>query len=77
MPRVKKAPSHPNVIDTAANPLSGIFDWCGERLRDDTRWQYGAPAASNTNFASMQPIVHHCTGSSTSVARIIHRPGVV
>jgi type I restriction-modification system DNA methylase subunit len=28
-------------------------------LRDDKRWQYGAPPAGNTNFAWVQHIVHH------------------
>ncbi len=42
-----------------ANPPFNISDWGGERLRDDKRWQYGTPPASNANFAWVQHIVHH------------------
>jgi type I restriction enzyme M protein len=42
-----------------ANPPFNISDWGGERLKDDKRWQYGAPPASNANFAWVQHIVHH------------------
>lgn len=77
MPRIKKAPSHPNKNDTAANSPSNISDWGGERLRDANRWQYGAPPAGNANFAWMQPIVHDGAGSGTPGARITHRLGVV
>ena len=42
-----------------ANPPFNISDWGGERLRDDQRWQYGAPPAGNANFAWVQHIVHH------------------
>jgi len=42
-----------------ANPPFNISDWGGERLRDDKRWQYGAPPAGNANFAWVQHIVHH------------------
>ena len=30
-----------------ANPPFNTSDWGGERLREDPRWQYGAPPASN------------------------------
>ena len=43
MRRVKKAHSHPNKHDTAATAPFNISNWGGERLRDDKRWQYGAP----------------------------------
>jgi hypothetical protein len=36
-----------------------VSDWGGERLREDKRWQYGTPPASNANFAWVQHIVHH------------------
>lgn len=36
-----------------------IFDWGGERLRDDKRWQYGMPLAGNANFTWVQHITHH------------------
>ncbi|MBW4049680.1 MAG: SAM-dependent DNA methyltransferase [Proteobacteria bacterium] len=42
-----------------ANPPFNISDWGGDRLRDDVRWRYGAPPASNANFAWVQHIVHH------------------
>jgi len=42
-----------------ANPPFNISDWGGDRLRDDKRWQYGAPPAGNANFAWVQHIVHH------------------
>ncbi|HWQ40382.1 MAG TPA: class I SAM-dependent DNA methyltransferase [Burkholderiales bacterium] len=42
-----------------ANPPFNVSDWGGERLRDDKRWQYGAPPVGNANFAWVQHIVHH------------------
>src|SRR5881296_3672695 len=42
-----------------ANPPFNISDWRGELLRDDRRWQYGAPPAGNANFAWVQHIVFH------------------
>jgi type I restriction enzyme M protein len=42
-----------------ANPPFNVSDWRGEMLRDDKRWQYGAPPASNANFAWVQHIIHH------------------
>jgi type I restriction enzyme M protein len=42
-----------------ANPPFNVSDWGGERLRDDKRWKYGAPPASNANFAWVQHIAHH------------------
>ncbi len=42
-----------------ANPPFNISDWGGERLRDDTRWNYGVPPSSNANYAWIQHIVHH------------------
>ncbi len=52
---------HPNLKTDfiLANPPFNISDWGGERLREDKRWQYGAPPAGNTNFAWVQHIVHH------------------
>ena len=32
---------------TLANPPFDVFDWGGERLRDDKRWQCGAPPATD------------------------------
>ena len=42
-----------------ANPPFNVSDWGGDRLREDRRWQYGAPPAGNANFAWVQHIVHH------------------
>jgi type I restriction enzyme M protein len=42
-----------------ANPPFNVSDWRGELLRPDKRWHYGAPPASNANFAWVQHIVHH------------------
>jgi type I restriction enzyme M protein len=42
-----------------ANPPFNISNWGGDRLRDDMRWRYGVPPASNANFAWVQHIVHH------------------
>ena len=42
-----------------ANPPFNISDWGGDRLREDVRWKYGTPPASNANFAWVQHIAHH------------------
>jgi type I restriction enzyme M protein len=42
-----------------ANPPFNVSDWRGELLRDDKRWRFGAPPASNANFAWVQHIAHH------------------
>jgi type I restriction enzyme M protein len=42
-----------------ANPPFNISDWGGEQLRDDVRWKYGVPPASNANFAWLQHMVSH------------------
>ena len=42
-----------------ANPPFNVSDWRGELLREDKRWQYGVPPASNANFAWVQHIIHH------------------
>lgn len=42
-----------------ANPPFNMSDWGGERLREDVRWKYGAPPASNANFAWVQHMIHH------------------
>lgn len=46
-----------------ANPPFNISDWGGDRLREDVRWKYGVPPASNANFAWVQHIVHHLSPS--------------
>jgi len=42
-----------------ANPPFNVSDWRGDLLRDDKRWEYGAPPVGNANFAWVQHIVHH------------------
>lgn len=49
-----------------ANPPFNISDWGGDRLREDVRWKYGAPPASNANFAWVQHIVHHLAPSGVA-----------
>lgn len=44
-----------------ANPPFNISDWGGERLKEDVRWKYGIPPASNANYAWLQHIIHHLT----------------
>ncbi|GAB4154437.1 MAG: class I SAM-dependent DNA methyltransferase [Candidatus Promineifilaceae bacterium] len=46
-----------------ANPPFNVSDWGGERLRDDKRWQYGAPPVGNANFAWVQHMVYHLSPS--------------
>lgn len=52
-----------------ANPPFNISDWGGDRLREDKRWQYGAPPTGNANFAWVQHMVHHL--SPTGVAGFV------
>lgn len=42
-----------------ANPPFNSSDWGGERLREDVRWNYGAPPAGNANYAWIQHFIHH------------------
>jgi type I restriction enzyme M protein len=42
-----------------ANPPFNVSDWRGDLLRNDKRWQFGAPPAGNANFAWVQHIIHH------------------
>ncbi len=52
-----------------ANPPFNISDWGGDRLREDKRWEYGAPPVGNANFAWVQHMVHHL--SPTGVAGFV------
>jgi len=49
-----------------ANPPFNVSDWGGERLREDVRWQFGIPPATNANFAWLQHIYHHLAPSGTA-----------
>jgi len=42
-----------------ANPPFNDSDWGGARLREDVRWKFGTPPASNANFAWVQHFIHH------------------
>jgi type I restriction enzyme M protein len=42
-----------------ANPPFNMSDWGGERLRNDARWNFGAPPVGNANFAWVQHMIHH------------------
>ena len=42
-----------------ANPPFNDSDWRGELLKDDRRWQFGAPPTSNANYAWVQHFIHH------------------
>jgi len=42
-----------------ANPPFNDSDWRGELLKEDKRWKYGVPPASNANFAWVQHFIHH------------------
>jgi type I restriction enzyme M protein len=52
-----------------ANPPFNVSDWGGARVRDDVRWRYGAPPASNANFAWVQHMIHHL--SPTGIAGLV------
>lgn len=49
-----------------ANPPFNVSDWGGDRLRDDKRWQYGAPPVGNANFGWVQHMIHHLAPSGTA-----------
>lgn len=42
-----------------ANPPFNLSNWGAEQLKDDIRWQYGMPPASNANFAWLQHMIYH------------------
>ncbi|MGA2281148.1 MAG: class I SAM-dependent DNA methyltransferase [Verrucomicrobiota bacterium] len=42
-----------------ANPPFNMSDWGGDRLREDVRWKFGVPPASNANYAWVQHFIHH------------------
>jgi type I restriction enzyme M protein len=42
-----------------ANPPFNDSDWRGEILKDDKRWKFGIPPASNANYAWVQHFIHH------------------
>ena len=42
-----------------ANPPFNLKNWGQEKLKEDVRWKYGLPPASNANFAWIQHMIHH------------------
>lgn len=42
-----------------ANPPFNDSDWSGELLKNDPRWQYGTPPATNANYAWIQHFFYH------------------
>src|SRR4030042_73429 len=42
-----------------ANPPFNDSDWSGDLLKDDARWKYGVPPASNANYAWIQHFIYH------------------
>ncbi|MBR3672648.1 MAG: type I restriction-modification system subunit M [Spirochaetia bacterium] len=42
-----------------ANPPFNYHPWSQEKLKDDVRWKYGLPPASNANYAWIQHMIHH------------------
>lgn len=49
-----------------ANPPFNISDWGGERLKEDKRWQFGAPPAGNANYAWVQHMIHKLSPTGTA-----------
>ena len=49
-----------------ANPPFNDSDWGGEQLRDDRRWEFGAPPAGNANFAWVQHFLYHLAPRGTA-----------
>ena len=49
-----------------ANPPFNVSDWGGERLRNDKRWEYGAPPVGNANFAWVQHFLYHLAPLGTA-----------
>ena len=49
-----------------ANPPFNVSDWSGGLLREDNRWQYGAPPVGNANYAWLQHFVHKLSPNGTA-----------
>ncbi|MCE5393411.1 MAG: SAM-dependent DNA methyltransferase [Acidithiobacillus sp.] len=49
-----------------ANPPFNVSDWGGDRLREDVRWQFGAPPVGNANYAWLQHIYWHLAPNGTA-----------
>lgn len=42
-----------------ANPPFNLTPWGADKLKDDQRWKFGTPPASNANFAWIQHMIWH------------------
>lgn len=42
-----------------ANPPFNLSNWGADQLKEDVRWKYGTPPASNANFAWLQHMIYH------------------
>lgn len=42
-----------------ANPPFNLSNWGQDKLKEDKRWKYGLPPASNANYAWIQHMIHH------------------
>lgn len=42
-----------------ANPPFNLSPWGADKLKEDQRWQFGMPPASNANYAWMQHMIWH------------------
>lgn len=42
-----------------ANSPFNLSDWGADSLKEDPRWKYGMPPASNANFAWLQHMIYH------------------
>ena len=49
-----------------ANPPFNASDWNGDLLRQDRRWDYGAPPEGNANFAWVQHFIYHLAPNGTA-----------
>jgi len=56
-----------------ANPPFNDSDWSGELLRNDGRWKFGIPPASNANYAWIQHFLYHL--NPTGVAGFVLAKG--
>lgn len=48
----------PQWVKIIYNPPFNLSNWGTEQLKDDVRWQYGMPPASNANFAWLQHMIY-------------------
>ena len=58
-----------------ANPPFNISDWGGDKLTDDSRWQFGIPPVGNANYAWLSHIIYHL--SATGMAGVVLANGAL